>query len=439
MGNTQTFMATWDGSNLSVGTAKQWVYYQRFKTNIIATGKSINTLSMSVYANASYTGFVGFAKKQRTIVWAVDFPATMTIRNNAGLTAWGRAALDAYQDELDAAAAAAAAAAVPVEPVNINDSYSLKDLAEFPDNAPVSLIQLPDEFTWVDDNTLQIDSGTFQFRPADRWAAEFTQSSGDQSSVLLVKNEETYVAGSGSVTLMRLQHVKDDDSIDVWEGAFTEGVDSTGFVHTDDNPLEDTTVIESFDVNGDAVEILQYFDNIETDADESYFRVRIKWIVTASATEYQSFNPGLGNIPTLQEAQTVAQAAIANVQGVQEDAARTAALAEGEYEVISTRKGGVNYSLKFVGNKDVDGVFVRQYSVFVGTISIGVFTAADDAAAQVTAEGIIQSHQDELELARQKARAEAGEGGEWVLWLGIGVIVLVLGFAIYRGLKDGGE
>ena len=187
--------ATFDGTTLIIGDP-QSVPQGQYKTRVSSGSK----FAFVYFSNLNINEFIGVVPGQ---YW-FELPSTINKRNTTQINTYVRSVLNAP---------------VPVTaPVNTDDSYSLRDIAEFRSN--VATVSISGNHDWVTENSVKLSTNTiFQFQPKSGWAAQLDD---DGYSLTVIPGENYTTVGrtkeSNVITLTSLQFVAQDGSVDVYEG-----------------------------------------------------------------------------------------------------------------------------------------------------------------------------------------------------------------------------
>ena len=133
--------ATFDGSTVTLGQ-EQRVPQGQYKTRV-----SVGSRYALVYRNdTTMNTFIAVVPGR---YW-VELPSTINTRNTTQIRSYVASLLNAPE---------------PISPVvNTDDSYSLRDIAEFKTN--VASVSITGDYDWVDENTVKLGvNSVFQFKP----------------------------------------------------------------------------------------------------------------------------------------------------------------------------------------------------------------------------------------------------------------------------------
>tara|TARA_R110002020_G_scaffold143534_1_gene315877 strand:+ start:7583 stop:8956 length:1374 start_codon:yes stop_codon:yes gene_type:complete len=157
-----------------------------------------------------------------------------------------------------------------VETVNVDDSYSLRDIVEF--RTSVANVTINGESEWVDENNLRLFSNTiFEFSPNDGWAATL---SSEDSTLTVLKGENLTVSGPNLITLDALQFVAQDGTFEVYSGDFKTASSDRPIAYYGAYQQGEREIIEEFTNNAGTVQLVQNPYDAVTDTQGEYLVFR---------------------------------------------------------------------------------------------------------------------------------------------------------------------
>ena len=155
---------------------------------------------------------------------------------------------------------------------NVDDSYSLRDIVEF--HPEIATVSMPQDYSWLNENSLYVTIGTFTFEPTSNWAFAFTDGTGSE---VLVYDDSVF-SSSGQVTLTKIQHYVDDE-FDIYTGDMTDPTSHDPFVHTTLNPRDADEVVQSWEETDDSgliwkLQMIYTSENVETEEIEAEYEIQ---------------------------------------------------------------------------------------------------------------------------------------------------------------------
>tara|TARA_R100001086_G_scaffold237748_1_gene161971 strand:- start:531 stop:1757 length:1227 start_codon:yes stop_codon:yes gene_type:complete len=390
--------ATFDGSTITLGQ-EQRIPQGQYRTRV-----SVGAKAAFVYRNdTTINSFIAVVPGR---YW-VEIPVSIVnTRNTVQLKPYVTSLLNAPE---------------PVAPVvNTDDSYSLRDIAEFKSN--VAVVSITGDYDWVDENSVKLGvNSVFQFKPNEGWAATITA---DDETLTVIPNENyTTMGRSGDdnlVTLDALQFVAQDGTVEVYSGDFKTGsTDARPIAYVGAFQQGERQVIEEFSNTVGGVQLVQMPYNAVTDTQGEYlvfasrngesrrigmFNTETEEFVSFDGLEdaqefYNEYKQGLIDSEKFEQEQAAAQAA------ADAEAAR-----KGKVIGSESRKSRV-YNIKYIGEgkyaiTNKDGLLIATYE------------AANDEEALVKATGEIDAYE-----AREFPKAQTNWGIVFASVLGLAVVV----------------
>ena len=400
--------ATFDGTTLTIGAA-QTVPQLTYKTRV-----SSGIKYAFVYVNMhAINEFIGVVPGQ---YW-FNLPPSINKRNTTQINTYVRSVLNAP---------------TPVQEVaNVDDSYSLRDIVDFRTN--VANVSIAGNHDWEDENTVKLSTNTiFQFNPKTGWAAKLDD---DGNSMTVTPGQNYTVMGPGVVTLISLQFVAQDGSIDIYEGDMkTTTLNGKPLAYYGGYAIGDWTSVELWEQpaygknsHGYIIEIRRSPDNAVTGVEGSYYVRRIlPWNDTGEWSSVGPVADGSRVGMTLEKAQGIfnKEKAAAEADAEQTRLAQIAADDEArEGTVIHTEvRGSIEYNVRYIG----DG----RYSITgPNDLLIAIYDATDDPNAVVMAQAKIDAY--------HKAQYQSG-GGSWgILFASVLGVAAILGLIVWlRSRKE---
>lgn len=160
-----------------------------------------------------------------------------------------------------------------VQPVvNVDEGfYTFQDAVDFHADEVFSTLDMPSDFTWIDENQLKVKEGSIRIHMATGWSADFGVV------VLSDQTKDDFVQSSGVLTLRRLQHDTKSGSTVYAEGATSDDLFSHSTVHprvVGQMVREETVQTVSWGAVG--FRILYTSDDRATSVDEQLWCIQIK-------------------------------------------------------------------------------------------------------------------------------------------------------------------
>lgn len=281
---------------------------------------------------------------------------------------------------------------------NIDDSYSLRDIAEFKTNV-AQVTFSGGGYEWLSENQVKLEVNTLMtFTPKSGWAAIMSVDGNE----LTVNERQTWTTSgrtdsSNIASLVSLQRANADGTVDVWTGS-DETVTSGGspFTYTGSYAWAGIETVEEWEgepygdySHGWALRIRKYNENIESGRPESYFVQRVlpwdedyTWFTIGPVTEDGERVP-----LTLAQAQELFESEKAGaIQSAAEFGAQEDIQAEGEKQgkVIWTEEIRTNsnhrYPNKFI-TYELTYVRAGTYRLDEEGLPLEVFKVDSDAKA----------------------------------------------------------
>lgn len=406
--------ATLNGSTLTVGDP-QTVPQGTYKTRVSSGSK----FAWVYQNNTTSNTFIGVVPGQ---YW-FELPSSITNRNTTQIKPYTQSVLSATLE-------------APV--LNVDDSYSLRDISEF--RTEVANVSITGNHTWVDENTLSLDPNSIiQFAPKTGWAAQLED---DGSLTTLNAGQNYTVMGPSTVRLVTLQFGSQDGSVEVWSGDMsTSGGDA--FAYSGGYIWGGWETVEEWDgPRGGAVRIRRRSANIETGESEGYYVSRVlPWNEDGEWSGVGPVSDGEYVGMTLEEAQTVfneqqaERIAYDEEEGARElDAAElarvdtvvgTQSLAKGKYD--PDPGAAVKYDIVYTGK----GKYTIK-NMSQNGLAVAVFSASNDEAAIKAAGPKIRSYHNE-----QYNPPNPYQGGSmWVVALSVVGVAAVIGLIVWVRMKE---
>ena len=405
--------ATFDGTTLTIGDP-QTVPQGQYKTRV-----SVGTKYAFVYSsNTTLNEFIGVVPGQ---YW-FELPSSINKRNTTQIKSYVTSVLNAPE---------------PVSaPVNVDDSYSLRDIADFKTN--VANVSIAGNHDWIDENTVKLSTNTiFQFAPKNGWAASIDS---DGVSLIVLPGENYTTVGRNKednlVSLIALQFVAQDGSVDVYRGEFKKASPMNPIAYYGAYTIGEWVTLETWEQpaystysHGYIIELRQSPVNEITNEGGTYFVRRIlPWNDTG---KWSNAGTPQGGFENLEDAQTAfneqkAEAENAAVVAAEEKAREDEEAKRGK--VIGTETLTAGRFHNRAGESIVYHVrYVKEgkYSVTADGLVIGVFDAPNDETAVADAGPLIRAWND------PERPAGAGDGSMWVLILSILGVAAVIGLIVW--------
>ena len=231
-------------------------------------GSDVNLSMIFVKTSASPLGggeptTTGYTEGYANFDWFAVYPASSSasINPNSQAGQWAIAIKEAYD-----------AGRVQYPDTNVDDSYSLRDIVEF--HPEIASVTMPQDYTWLNENSLSVTIGTFSFEPSSNWAFAFTDAGGSE---VLVYDDSVFTS-SGQITLTKIQHYV-DDGFDIYTGDMVDPSSHDPFIHTTLNPRDADEVVQTWQETDDSgliwkLQMIYKSENVETEEIEAEYEIQ---------------------------------------------------------------------------------------------------------------------------------------------------------------------